>query len=154
MKIALAGDHAGFLMKEAVKKHLEDRSVVFEDLGTYSTDSVDYPDFAFALAEKVTAGQYSSGILFCGTGIGMSIAANKVCGIRAALCHDAFTARMARLHNDANILVLGAGVIGQSVALGIVDLFLETAFQGGRHQRRLEKIKDFESRLLCCCERP
>ena len=143
MKIAIASDHAGYQLKEAIKKALESLHVEYEDLGPQGTDSVDYPDYARMVAEAVQAG--ARGILCCGTGIGMSIAANKFQGVRAALCQDEFTARMSREHNDANVLILGGRVLKDyGVVPGIVKVWLETSFEGGRHQRRLDKIRRFE----------
>ncbi|MGI6096726.1 MAG: ribose 5-phosphate isomerase B [Dethiobacteria bacterium] len=146
MRVAFAGDHAGFPLKEAVKDHLLKKGLAVHDFGAYSQDAVDYPDLAFILARAVSGGEFRYGILFCGTGIGVSIAANKVPGIRAANCHDSFSARMARLHNDANILTLGARVIGFGLATEIVDIFLSTEFEGGRHSRRLLKIEAMEKK--------
>lgn len=141
-RVVLASDHAGFLLKEELRRHLKGYFV--EDFGTFSARSVDYPDYALKAARAVAAGDFTFGILICGTGIGMSIVANKIKGIRAAQCHDCFTARAARQHNDANVLTLGARVIGSGLALLIVHNFLSTPFQKGRHQRRLEKIYHLE----------
>ncbi|WP_041742683.1 ribose 5-phosphate isomerase B [Caldicellulosiruptor obsidiansis] len=140
MKLAIGSDHAGFNLKEAVKKHLDKKGIEYKDFGTYSEESCDYPDIAKDVALAVKNGQYDFGILICGTGIGISIAANKVRGIRAALCHDTFSAKAARAHNNANILAMGARVIGEGLACEIVDAFLSSAFEGGRHQRRVDKI--------------
>ncbi len=139
-RIALGADHAGFPVKEAIKKYLLEAGYPVEDLGTWSEESVDYPDYARKVAERVARGEDRFGILVCGTGIGMSIAANKVEGIRAALAHDANTARMSREHNDANVLTLGGRVVGDAKALEIVRDFLGTQFAGGRHQRRIDEI--------------
>lgn len=139
-RIALGADHAGFPAKESIKKYLLETGYPIEDLGTWSDESVDYPDYARRVAERVTRGDDRFGILVCGTGIGMSIAANKVEGIRAALAHDGATARMAREHNDANVLTLGGRVVSDAQAIEIVRDFLETQFAGGRHQRRIDKI--------------
>ncbi len=144
MKLVLGSDHGGFNLKEKVKKYLDEIEINYEDLGTYSSDSVDYPDYAKKVSEAVVKGEFDSGILICGTGIGIGIAANKVPGIRAALCHDTFSARYAREHNDANILVMGGRVVGYGLALDIVKTWLEADFEGGRHLRRVEKIKDIE----------
>lgn len=144
MALALGSDHGGFRLKEEIKRHLTELNVPFHDFGTYSTDSVDYPDVAKEVAEAVASGQYEQGILICGTGIGISIAANKVKGIRAALCSDDFSAQMARQHNNANILALGERVLGPGLALHIVDTFLKTPFEGGRHARRVDKIGQLE----------
>lgn len=132
-------------MKEEIKKLLASMNIETEDFGCYCEDSVDYPDYALPVAQKVAAGEFDRGILVCGTGIGMSIAANKVPGIRCALVHDTFSARATREHNDANMLAMGERVIGPGLALDIVKIFLETEFQGGRHERRVEKIKQFEA---------
>ena len=139
-KLVIGSDHGGFTLKEAIKKHLAERGVAVMDMGTHSLDSVDYPDVAVAVARAVAAGEYERGILICGTGVGVSIAANKVPGIRAALCHDTFSAAMSREHNDANILTMGERVIGQGLACMIVDTWLSSAFSGGRHARRVEKL--------------
>jgi len=144
MAIALGSDHAGFALKKLIGEHLEAKGMEVADFGTFSESSVDYPDIALPLIAAVAAGDYPLGILVCGTGIGMTIAANKYPGIRAALCGDTFSARCAREHNDANILTLGARVVGPGLALAIVDAFLESSFQGGCHQRRLEKIAFIE----------
>jgi len=143
VKIAIGSDHAGYELKEQVKGSLAGLHEV-TDVGTDSTDSVDYPDFALSVARLVAEGKVERGILLCGTGIGMSVAANKVKGIRAALAFDLYTAMQARRHLDANILVLGAGVTGRGLALEIVTKWLETPFEGGRHARRIEKIRRLE----------
>lgn len=139
-KIALGSDHGGFELKEIIKKFLEGKGIPYEDYGCYSLESVDYPDIAFTVAEAVAAGKHPFGILVCGTGIGMSIAANKVKGIRAALAGDCYSARMARDHNNSNILVLGGRVVGQELALEIVNAYLNAEFTAGRHQGRINKI--------------
>ncbi len=143
--IALGADHAGYELKELIKKHLQEKGIQVEDMGTYSTDSVDYPDYAYPVAKKVAAGQAEYGILCCGTGIGISIAANKVKGIRAALCADEFSAEMTRRHNDANILCMGGRVIKAELALKLVDIFLNTPFEGDKHLRRINKIAEIEN---------
>ena len=143
MKIAIGSDHAGYELKEQVKGSLAGLHEV-TDVGTDSTDSVDYPDFALSVARLVAERTVERGILLCGTGIGMSVAANKVKGIRAALAFDLYTAMQSRRHLDANILVLGAGVTGRALALEIVAKWLETPFEGGRHARRIEKIRRLE----------
>ncbi len=140
MKYYIGTDHAGFEIKPFVVEYLQKKGIEVEDLGTYSTDSVDYPDFAHKVAEAVLANPESKGILICGSGIGMSLAANKHRGIRAALCHDYYTAQMARMHNDANVLCFGARIVGLGVVESILDAWLNTEFEGGRHQRRVEKI--------------
>lgn len=145
MKIALGADHGGFGLKEEIKRHLEEKGdYELEDLGTFDEASVDYPDYGAAVARQVASGQAERGILVCGTGIGISIAANKIKGIRAALCSDVFSAKMSRRHNDANILALGQRVIGPGLALEIVDAWLAEKFEGGRHQRRVDKLMALE----------
>jgi len=141
--IAIGCDHRGLDLKQFVIRLITEMGHSYEDFGCYTTDSVDYPDIAKKVAEAVTRGDSECGILICDTGIGMSIVANKVKGIRAALCYDAFSARRARLHNDANILCLGAGG-GQEGVPEIVQTYLNTGFEGGRHRRRLNKIKAME----------
>jgi ribose 5-phosphate isomerase B len=138
--VAIGSDHAGFELKEHVRSFLERRGLKVEDCGTYDEQSVDYPDFAKKVTEAVAGGRVEMGFLICGTGIGMSMAANKVPGIRAALCYDSYTARMAREHNDANVLVLGGRLIGKGLAEEITTIFLDTDFAGGRHARRVAKI--------------
>ena len=145
MKIAIGSDHAGFALKEELKRHLSEGGVEVEDFGTFSADSVDYPDIGFAVAQAVAEGKFPRGILICGTGIGMSITANKVRGVRAALCHDSFSARAASEHNDANILVMGARVIGPGLAQDIVSAWMGSKFAGGRHAVRVGKISAYES---------
>jgi ribose 5-phosphate isomerase B len=146
MRIALGSDHGGFRLKEAIKEMLQQNNIAYEDFGTDSTESVDYPDFAEMVSEAVLSGKCDQGILCCGTGIGISIAANKVPGIRAALCSDCFSARMAREHNNANILCLGGRVVGPGLAVEIVNAWLKAGFLGGRHQRRLDKIAAIEDK--------
>ncbi len=138
-KIAIACDHGGYELKEAIKKHFSGK-FNFIDLGTNSTDSVDYPDFAQKLADSIIDGAINRGILICGTGIGISIAANRYKEIRAANCSDVTMARLTRQHNDANVLALGARIIGIEVAYDIVDVFLNTKYEGGRHNKRIEKL--------------
>ena len=144
MKIALGADHAGFPLKERVKQWLLEQRVQVDDKGTFSNESVDYPDFARLVGEAVAAKQTDRGILVCGSGIGMSIAANKVSGVRAANPHTVFEAQMSREHNDANVLTLGARVLTEDEAHGILDMWLRTKFAGGRHQRRVDKISQIE----------
>jgi len=146
MKIVLGSDHAGFELKEDLRSYLAEMKIDVLDLGTYSEDSVDYPDVAVKVAEKVARGEVERGLLICGTGIGMSIVANRFAGVRAALCHDFYTARISREHNNANILVLGGRLIGKGLAREILKVFLETEFQGGRHERRLNKIAALEAK--------
>lgn len=141
--IAIGSDHAGFQLKEEIKAHLLKQGYEVNDLGCYSTASVDYPVFAKAVAHAVADGEAEKGIIVCGTGIGVNITANKVEGIRAALCHDCFSAEATRLHNDANVLTMGARVIGGGLALKIVDTFLTTPFSGEeRHARRIRMIEE------------
>jgi ribose 5-phosphate isomerase B len=142
MKLAIACDHAGLELKRTLLTELEKRQVSVEDFGTHTGDSVDYPDFAGPVSAAVSRGVCAVGVLICGTGIGMSIAANKYRGVRAAVCTTEFEARAARAHNDANILCMGARVVGPGLARGILEAFLDQPFEGGRHQVRLEKIKD------------
>ncbi len=141
MKYYIATDHAGFAVKESVKKIIKDLGHHIEDLGPSSAQRVDYPDYAHLLSEAVLADSGSFGILVCGTGIGMSLAANKHEGIRAALCHDAYTAKMARAHNDANVLCFGERVVGMGVIESILKAWSETNFEGGRHSQRVAKIE-------------
>ncbi len=145
--IALGSDHGGLQLKEAVKGLLRERAIPFEDCGTENGDSVDYPDFGEKVARKVAAGAVEKGILFCGTGIGMSIVANKFPHVRAALVTDEFMARMAKEHNNANILVLGGRVISESDARDMVATWLDATFEGGRHQGRLDKIAVLEREI-------
>ncbi|MGC8915741.1 MAG: ribose 5-phosphate isomerase B [Thermoanaerobaculum sp.] len=141
MKVYVAADHAGFALKTALVEHLLAQGHEVEDLGTHSPESVDYPDFAHLLAEKMRLTPDARGILVCATGIGMSMAANRHPGVRAALAHDAYTAEMARRHNNANVLCLGGRVTGEGVARQMVDIFLATPFDGGRHARRVTKLE-------------
>jgi len=145
MKIAVASDHAGFTLKEAIKVWLKDEGYDPIDFGTNGTESVDYPDFGFAAARAVAGGDCDRGIIVCGSGIGMSMVANKVPGIRAALCTNVKMAEMSRAHNNANILVLGERIIIETTALEMAEVWLNTSFEGGRHQRRIEKISNYES---------
>ena len=144
MKIALGADHGGWELKEALKPLIQELGHEVQDLGTYEKAPVDYPDYGVAVATAVATGKVDRGILVCGTGIGMSMVANKIPGVRAALCHDLFTARLSREHNDANILVLGGRLLGKDLALEMTRVWLETAFLGGRHARRLEKMRQWE----------
>lgn len=143
---AIGSDHGGYELKQVVMAHLKERGVEFRDYGTFSTDSCDYPDYGEAVARAVASGECERGIVVCGTGIGISIAANKVYGIRCALCGDCYSAEKSREHNDANMLALGGRVLGEGLALKIVDTFLDTEFAGGRHARRLAKIAAIEER--------
>ena len=142
MKVSMGCDHGGYALKEAVKADLLKKGYEVEDCGCYSTDSVDYPQFARAAAEKVANGEVEKGIVICTTGIGVSITANKVKGVRCALCHNEHTATMTRLHNDSNVIALGAAEVEESLALKLVDIFLTTDFSGEeRHQRRVDQIE-------------
>ena len=140
MRIIIGADHAGYPMKEKVKAFLQDRGITVEDVGTHSDKSVDYTDFGKAVARKVSDGSFQRGVLICGTGLGMSMVANRFPGVRAALANDLFSAIMSRRHNDSNVLAMGGRLIGDALALQLVDAWLETPFEGGRHQRRLEKM--------------
>ena len=144
--IAIACDHGGYALKEAVKAHLDELGLAWRDFGTNSTDSCDYPDYAAPAARAVGSGECDRGIVICTTGIGVSIVANKIPGVRCALCSDPLSAEMTRRHNDTNMLAMGAGMIGQNLALKIVDTWLGTAFEGGRHQRRVDKITALEGK--------
>ncbi len=155
MKVAIGCDHGGLELKEGIVVLLNSQGTEIIDMGTGDCcseagrpASVDYPDYGAKVAKAVSAGEVDCGILVCGTGIGMSIVANKFPGVRAALCHDAFTAKMSRMHNDANILAIGGRVTGREVALDMVGIWLSTPFEGGRHQRRLDKISDIEKSSL------
>lgn len=145
MRIAIASDHAGFDLKQEIIQYLKDEGYDYQDFGPYDEEAVDFPDFARPVAEAVAKGECERGILICGTGIGMSMAANKIKGARASLCHDGYTAYMTRAHNDANILCIGSRVTGVGVALDIVDVWLSTPFSGmDRHQRRVDKLAALE----------
>ncbi len=147
LRIAIASDHAGWKLKEAIKEYLVTKGFFVVDFGVNSEDSVDYPDYAEKVSLAIINGEVDRGILICGTGIGMAITSNKFPGIRASLCYDEYTAKMARLHNDANVLALGGRVLDRDRAIRIVDVWLNTEFEGGRHERRLAKIKYIEDRL-------
>ena len=146
MKIAIGCDHGGFELKNEIIKFLESENHEVKDFGTYSTDSCDYPDVALPVAEAVAAKEFEFGILICGTGIGIGISANKVPGIRAALCSDTFSAHATRQHNNANILTMGQRVVGPGLAIDIVKTFLTAEYEGGRHQNRLDKITEIEKK--------
>ncbi|KUO61972.1 MAG: ribose-5-phosphate isomerase [Gracilibacter sp. BRH_c7a] len=146
MKVALGSDHGGYELKKIIKENLLEKGYEILDFGTESSKSVDYPEYGFKVGQAVVAKEAELGVVVCGTGIGISISANKVKGIRAALCTDSYMARMAREHNNANILALGARVIGSGVALDIVDTFINTAFSEFRHARRLEIITEYEGK--------
>jgi ribose 5-phosphate isomerase B len=141
MRIALGADHAGVALKDDIRQHLERRGHACTDFGTRSTDRVDYPDIAAAVGQAIADGAADRGVLVCGSGLGMALAANKIPGVRAAAVGDAVLARLARAHNDANVLALGARLLTPAPARHLVDLFLDTPFDGGRHQRRLDKIR-------------
>lgn len=144
--VALAADHGGVELKNAVKAHLDECGIAYVDYGTNSAASVDYPDMALPACDAVVSGECSKALLFCGTGVGMSMAANKVRGIRACCCSDSFSCEYTRRHNDANALCLGGRVVGPGLACQLVDLFLATEFEGGRHSRRIAKLADIENR--------
>ena len=143
--IAIGADHGGFELKEVVKKHLEERNIEYKDFGTYSGEAVDYPVIAKSVGEAVAKGEFECGILVCGTGIGMSIAANKVKGIRAACCSDTFSARFTKMHNNTNILCFGGRVIGAGLAIDVVDAYLDASFEGCRHEKRVNMIMEIEN---------
>ncbi|HIT25737.1 MAG TPA: ribose 5-phosphate isomerase B [Candidatus Enterenecus avicola] len=145
MKISLGCDHGAFTLKEHIKDYLTQKGHEVVDCGTYSADSCDYPVFAQAAAQRVSSGECERGIVMCTTGIGISISANKVKGVRCALCSEPYSAEMTRRHNDANMLAMGAGLIGQNMADRIVDTFLSTEFEGGRHQRRVDRMMEIEN---------
>ena len=144
--IAIGCDHGGYELKQFIMKYLDERGLAYKDYGTYTEESCDYPVYGEAVARAVAGGECDRGIIICGTGIGISITANKVKGIRAALCGDCYSAEYTRRHNDANILALGARTVGSGLALKIVETFLNTAFEGGRHARRVALISDLEER--------
>ncbi|WP_252224387.1 MULTISPECIES: ribose 5-phosphate isomerase B [unclassified Clostridium] len=146
MKLAIGCDHGGFELKQEIIKFLESEGHEVKDFGTHSTESCDYPDIALPVAEAVVAKEFELGILVCGTGIGIGIAANKVAGIRAALCSDTFSAHATRQHNNANILTLGQRVVGTGLALDIVKTFISSKFEGDRHQKRIDKISAIEAK--------
>lgn len=143
--IALACDHGALTLKEHLKTYLERKGISCKDFGTNDAESCDYPDFVAPAAQAVASGECEAGIVLCTTGIGASIAANKIKGIRCALCHETYSAEMTRRHNNANVLALGAGVTGTNLAERIVDVFLSTEFEGGRHQRRIDKVMALET---------
>lgn len=146
MKVAIGSDHGGVTIREEIMKLMDEMEIQYEDFGCECDTSVDYPDYAFPVAEKVASGQFDRGILICGTGIGMSISANKVKGIRCALAHDVFSAKATRQHNDSNILAMGERVIGPGLAREIARVWLTTEFEGGRHAKRVGKITDYENK--------
>lgn len=142
--IAIGCDHGGFALKQEVMRHLDELGLAYKDFGTYSEESCDYPIYGEAVARAVAGGEYERGILICGTGIGISISANKVKGIRCALCGDTLSAEMCRRHNNANMLAMGAGIVGPNLAERMVDVFLSTEFDGGRHTKRVELMMEIE----------
>ena len=144
--IALGCDHGGYNLISAIKKYLDEKGIEYKEFGTFSDDSVDYPIYAYKVAKAVTEGDCELGILCCGTGIGISMAANKVNGVRAAVVNNEFGAEMTRRHNHANILCMGGRVVGPGLACDMVDLFLDTPFEGGRHQKRIDMISDYEEK--------
>jgi ribose 5-phosphate isomerase B len=151
MKIAIGSDHGGYRLKGEILEYLKAKGIQYEDFGAYSEESSDYADFALKVAEEVASKNFDFGILICGTGIGIGIAANKVPGIRAALCSDTFSAHACREHNDANILTIGQRIVGSGLAMDIVDTFLNAQFEGDRHLRRINKISEIEKKY--CKER-
>ncbi|MFJ7639585.1 ribose 5-phosphate isomerase B [Peribacillus sp. NPDC097264] len=146
MKVAIASDHGGIQIREEIKNLMNELNIPYEDFGCECSTSVDYPDFALPVAEKVAKGEFDRGILICGTGIGMSIAANKVKGIRCALVHDVYSAKLTRQHNDSNVLAMGERVIGPGLAREIAQTWLTYEFEGGRHQNRIGKIAEYEDK--------
>jgi len=142
--IAIGSDHAAFEFKEEMKQFLDEKGIAYKDFGTHSTDRVDYPTYGEAVAKAVASGEFERGIIFCGTGVGISIAANKVRGIRAVVCSEPYSAKLSRLHNDTNILSLGARVVGTELAKMIIEVWLETPFEGGRHGERVKMIGKIE----------
>ena len=147
MKIAIGSDHAGYKLKLVIEEYLHTKKIPFKDFGCNCPESVDYPDYAYAVAKAVSSGKFSKGILLCGTGIGMSIAVNKFPGIRGALAYNEFAAKMSREHNDANVLILAGRVLSRKKALGILKIWLNAKFEGGRHSKRLNKIKELEKKI-------
>ena len=144
--LALASDHGGYALKQEVKKHLDEKGIEYKDFGCYEEKSCDYPDMALLACDAVVSGECEKALLFCGTGIGISMAANKVNGIRACACSDYFSAKFTRAHNDSNALCLGGRVVGAGLACELVDIFLSTPFEGGRHQNRIDKLAAIEAR--------
>lgn len=144
MKIAIGCDHTAIDLKETIKKHLQDKGHEVEDVGTYSKESCDYPLYGFKVADKIKNGEAERGVLICGTGVGISLAANKVKGIRAVVCSEPYTAKMARMHNNAQIVAMGARVVSDGLATDIVDAFMNAEFEGGRHQRRVDILSRIE----------
>lgn len=145
MKISLGADHGAFELKEAVKKHLDEKGIEYEDFGCFSKESVDYPKFAFLAANAVAKGECDYGIICCTTGLGVSMAANKVKGVRAAVCTNEKLAEMTRRHNNANVICMGQSVVSEELAMKMIDIFLSTEFEGGRHERRVSLLTDIEN---------
>ncbi len=145
MKVSIGADHGAFELKEALKKHLEEKGIDYKDFGCFSKESVDYPKFAYAAAKAVADGECDFGIICCTTGLGVSMAANKVAGVRAAVCTNEMLAEMTRRHNNANVICMGQKVVSQELAEKMVDIFLSTEFEGGRHQRRVDLLTDIEN---------
>lgn len=142
--IAIGADHGGHSLKEALKKHFDQNNIHYKDFGAYTSDSVDYPDYALAVGKSILSGECTEGILCCGTGVGIAIAANKIPGIRAAVAGDCFTAQATKEHNHSNILCLGGRVLGDGLAIRIVDTWMKASFSGGRHQKRIDRIREIE----------
>ncbi|APF20949.1 ribose 5-phosphate isomerase B [Caldithrix abyssi] len=140
MKLAIGADHAGYVLKEQIKDYLKSKDIDFKDVGTFKIESCDYPEFAYKVGQAVSTGEADLGILICGTGIGMSITANKIKGVRAALAHDEQTAKLSRQHNNANVLCMGGRILSEEEAIQIVEVWLNTSFEGGRHEKRLKLI--------------
>ncbi len=145
MKLALAADHGAFELKESIKKHLDEQGIEYHDFGCYSKDSVDYPKFAYLAASAVSKNEYDFGVICCTTGLGVSMAANKVKGVRAAVCTNEMLAEMTRRHNNANVICMGQNVVSEELANRLVDIFVSTEFEGGRHQRRVDLLTDIEN---------
>ena len=148
MKIGIGSDHGGFALKEELKAFMEEKGLEIVDFGTNNTESVDYPDYGEAVAKAVANNEVDRGVVICGTGIGISLAANKVKGIRCALCGDVYSAKMSRAHNNANMIALGGRVVGVDLAKEILDAYLNSEFQAGRHERRVDKISEIEDRFM------
>ncbi len=148
MKIGVGSDHGGYYLKEELKEYMKELGIDVVDFGTNSTDSVDYPDYGEIVAKAVANKEVDRGLVICGTGIGISLAANKVKGIRCALCGDVYSAKMSRAHNNANMIALGGRVVGVDLAKEILQAYLSTEFEGGRHERRVDKINDIEDRFM------
>ena len=144
--VALGADHGGFELKEAVKRHLEERGIEYRDFGTHTGEAVDYPDIALPPCDAVVKGECSLALLFCGTGVGISLAANKVKGIRACVCSEPYTAKLSKMHNNSNVLAFGARVVGSEMAKMITEEWLDAKYEGGRHQRRVDMLMEIENR--------